>query len=1078
MSKFQMKDLKLIAPKKGMVANPIPVNSPTPPNRLADLQALLSLHGFDSLDKTGDMILSAKKPIFVPKGVVVLPQSKQVLDVTTTVNIGGDTKVGGKAVLQKKTALLISSSVILPDDTKTMKNDTEILTRDTEVLQKEKQSMIDSPIPLSLGFSRTSGTIPLNVSYLFTNTLTILDNTELVLDGELDHFVIIANQLILEGNNIKITWSQPEFSSVKSIPKCPKLGQAGIAPDIWPIHGKNGKSGKCGEPGQEYAESAPQLEAYFMNISGNFPRISLRGQDGQKGGIGQSGQDGQNGMKGCPTLAGVFCKRKPGQGGNGGNGGNGGQGGQGGNGGNGGKLIIHTTSQNILDINQTGITVDLSGGKGGEGGEGGEGGNGGNGGRRGSMNHSRKCGRGTRTDGNRGKKGNHGQDGQDGMPGSELNNNLRLVPLTQSDFNIALTKPGIATVIYPNSQSPSAIVGDTLTLMGRNFALGDTVLIEDANGNISMQCTTSFIANNMLTFVIPNTIGGKVGIKIKQVDGTLSLNEGTVVISPRIDKILPTTRLRPGSEGFITGTGFDKTGKVTLNGQFSSSFEWIDYNTIKFKVSRPGGIARNEHGEVAKLRVVNTEGFGTANLNYSQEVNITLDTYRIIVFGDSLRFNGGNPESFKDYTLLKNYLETILDIGVYITVEAHQGAKIGRGDTLQFSKLHGEISTRYPTINQQVDTIATQPMAHEVDLVITDGGSNDIPITKALMNNTISEASFKSLIERHMKDDLTWLLDKIGNTFPKAKVLVTSYFQIFSANSNPNDWNLFVIWALINKGVIDSQASLRNILTGNIDLRNLIPLGITKERTVRYNDIWVADSTDAMSRAVLDANSGLVGEDRIYFVDLASEPKHAAFTNESLVWYPNSDGSPSDPMKNERMRLSKLYRDNSPQAEHNIRGYSRLMTWANSSFHPNINGAKRYYEKMKEIVDGFPITKYLSIKSVNGEYVSLDTATEKLVVNNTPFQAAAIIESRLLSSNQIALKAENGKYVCAENGGGTDVNVNRDKPLGWETLEIIPQANDFVAIKTLSGNYLSVGTGGVLDANANTIGSSELFMIH
>jgi hypothetical protein len=41
-----------------------------------------------------------------------------------------------------------------------------------------------------------------------------------------------------------------------------------------------------------------------------------------------------------------------------------------------------------------------------------------------------------------------------------------------------------------------------------------------------------------------------------------------------------------------------------------------------------------------------------------------------------------------------------------------------------------------------------------------------------------------------------------------------------------------------------------------------------------------------------------------------------------------------------------------------------------------------------------------------------------------------------LGNNEVALQAANGQYVCAENGGGSNLVANRDWILAWETFGI------------------------------------------
>ncbi len=1012
-----------------------------PPGRMAQLQALLELNGFKSLEALGKLELKSSSPIFVPKGCLILPDTKPISNDKVQVNFLKQSK-----------------------------------------LQKINAKVLKSRAPIPAAHSRTSRLqLPINVSYLLADTLVIEPNTDIVLDGQLEEFIILANTIIFQGSNSQITWSQPQFSAVRKQNRASKRSQSGEATGIGPVHGLNGKPGQKGNPGKHKAESAPLLEIYTLNVNGTLPKINLKGQDGQKGGKGQDGQHGQDGKKGCPTLKkNLFCNRQPGQGGNGGRGGNGGSGGNGGAGGNGGKFTLYTTSQNILNINQSGISVDLSGGKPGEGGEGGRPGDGGRGGARGDMDHPRVCSRGNRTSGSTGSKGNTGPDGPDGMEGAALNNNLKFVPITASDFNTAINQPAIISVNPSNNSGGRVHIGDTVDLIGRNFSSGDTVLLEDYDGKIVVSCPTTFVGNNSLSFQVPTTIGGKVLVQVKQSDGTLSINRGTLVISPKVDQILPDSRIVPGRDAIIKGSGFDRNGRITLNGNVSSTFEWIDYNTIKFKVKRPSSILRNKDGENALLQVVNNEGFGLQSLNKSNEVPVVLDTYHIVFAGDSTRWNGGIPDPQKDSSLLRDYLENKLERGVYLTMKAHHGAKIGRGDTKQFSELHGELSTRYPTIAQQVESMATNSMANKVDLFIVSGGANDIPITEVMLNGSLNlpkeKSKFKIAIDKYVKDDFAWLLEKIAVEFPEARILANGYYHIYSDKSDPNAFNKVATTIAAN---ILAAIEEQDFLPMFLGLQSLpASMVVNRQRMIMLNDTWVTESTRAMKEAVRFANAKLNGDDRIHFVDSETQPENAAYAPQSLVWYPNPNATPRDPLLHQRKQLAQNYVNNSTKSERKARGFSKLMTEMNSNFHPNLAGAQRYFQKMKEVVDQFPEIENIALKSKTKGYVALDISNEKLMANGNSIDAPAVLECHELSNGKMAFKAKNGKYVCAEYGGGSDVNVNRDLARGWENLEIIDHGNSYVAIKTLNGQYLSVANNGLVRASATTVTDAELFELY
>jgi hypothetical protein len=67
----------------------------------------------------------------------------------------------------------------------------------------------------------------------------------------------------------------------------------------------------------------------------------------------------------------------------------------------------------------------------------------------------------------------------------------------------------------------------------------------------------------------------------------------------------------------------------------------------------------------------------------------------------------------------------------------------------------------------------------------------------------------------------------------------------------------------------------------------------------------------------------------------------------------------------------------------------------------------------------------------------------------------------------------NGPYVCAEDGGGRELNVNRNQALGWETFlmwDLTPGAlmsGDMINLRGANGQYVSAENGGGSTVVAN-----------
>lgn len=1052
MSVNKVKDLKT---QIGQVAKKSNGNGQTPTTvtqaqkRLARHMAVLETQGFDSLDALGKIEIgvgqrSNKKPILISNGIV-LPESNPIVERPVSVDLSASSFVRRKGAVAEAHLLKTVS------------------------FQSQRSTQRSS--------------IPLNVSYWFANEIVIGDDTDLIISSSVTSIFIITNKITF-GKNVSITWERPSFSTVSSPPKPATPASYPTATSVWSYPGRAGQAGKEGNPGRN-GQSAPELvEFWFLDKNGPFPAIDLRGQDGQTGGKGGDGGNGGAGQKGCPTAKRLgACSQEQGPGGDGGNGGSGGDGGSGGNGGNGGAIAIFTTSSHILSINQAGLTVDLNEGSGGQGGDPGQGGQGGPGGAKGDKLH-KVCQKNNRTAGKRGYVGKAGNRGPSGSPGRKLPNHLSFNAITSNEFNIALTKPAI---ISTNKQSSYAHVGEVVSVAGVRFTPGDQVFIEDYDGNIVMPCDTTFVADNLLTFEVPLTIGGLLGFQVRQLDGTVSVNTGTLLVAPRIREIVLGSRVRPGSDIYIKGVGFDRTGRVEINGEDSGPFTWIDYETIKCRVVRPYGIVRNAAGEKAKLTVINDEGIGVNNYNHSNQIDITLDTYRICIFGDSVAWNGGNAEHNKYYSLVRDHIESKFNIGVYLTVEAHQGAVIGRGRYSKYDKLHGEMSTDYPTIHQQVDTVAGQSDAQDVDLVIMDGGANDLPITKVILESDYNQlnqivATFKQDIERYSYHDFRDLLIKTLNAFPKAEVLPFGYYHIFSDQSDASKITLFTITAYAAfKGL--SEEDLKRFFLGNFEINNMnIYSNVTK--VVTLNDIWVAESTKWMKKAVEDANVQVDGMNRAHFVDLETKPYHAAHAPQSLLWAPVEENlllKATDERISEREQLiddlaQEVKNGTRNQADLDNRDYSPFMTRRNSSYHPNPAGAKWMFNKMKPVIDRLRTPKKVVLKSA-GKYLAVNEHTQKLQLVSKGIDESTVLEMIDLDDNKIALKSVYGKFVCAEQEGGSDVNVNRPKPRPWERLELVPRGNNRYSLKTGNGHYFKVGANGIINATAGALAAADEFYL-
>jgi hypothetical protein len=906
--------------------------------------------------------------------------------------------------------------------------------------------------------------VPLGFAFWFGSEIILQDDTTVILSAEVKSLVIIAEKLTI-GKRVTISWERPTGGTGPSIPLKPNPPQGyPQAISTAPERGRNGINGIMGGPGLN-GQPAPEVELWFLQATG-FPAIDLRGQDGFQGGRGGDGGNGGSGQKGHDSAKTKWgtCERKDDHGGDGGDGGRSGDGGKGGNGGTGGRFTVYAPQHMINAWFQGGMTISVDGGSAGSGGDPGRPGDGGPGGDPGKALHPLVCGNNKSPAGAKGNTGSSGVRGADGIKGNLISNSIQYSPITSSDFYVEVAKPAIVSV-YP----ATAFVGDTVSINGLRFANGDKVLAKGYDGQINVPCVTTFVSNSLLTIKVPNIPGGFSLLQVVQVDGTLSTSKGTLLVKPLIAEIFPAGRIKPGQEYFIRGSGLGRTGDVWINNEYIAPFTAIDNTTVKFRAKRPSNVVENITGENAKLKVVNAEGVGQGNPNHSAEVNIVIDTYRMLVFGDSVVWGGGLFEYQKSYSLAADYLSAKLgNTKVYKTVKAHHGAKIGRGEIVTKPEMPGEMSSRWPTILQQVDSLANIPDGEEIDMVILGGGANDLPITDVLILSDAQnlQAEKQSLIAKtnqYCYHDMIFLLQKVMTRFPRAKVLVTGYYHILSEASDQSKIQQFLL------SVIENIANFPSLMSNPEQ---------TRAKIITLSNLWVAESNNNLAAAVQYLNDNSTEQPRIYFVNPGTTAANAAHAPNSLLWEPSGIAEPSDPMWKGGRQQQRDAHESRLKDEKGTLGSGWYMTKANSSFHPNPQGAQLYFDKMKPYLEKEAKTRTVAIRCNSGRYLTaVDGGGSSLVgaaVSLGAFETFDIVD---LGGGQVALKTRKGHYLSAVNGGGSTVSANKLRIGSSETFTLIQQQGQKCTFKTANGKYLTTPANGILGATASAITPAEVFVI-
>ncbi|OQY36276.1 MAG: hypothetical protein B6I38_00010 [Anaerolineaceae bacterium 4572_5.1] len=166
-----------------------------------------------------------------------------------------------------------------------------------------------------------------------------------------------------------------------------------------------------------------------------------------------------------------------------------------------------------------------------------------------------------------------------------------------------------------------------------------------------------------------------------------------------------------------------------------------------------------------------------------------------------------------------------------------------------------------------------------------------------------------------------------------------------------------------------------------------------------------------------------------------------------------------------------------------------------------LKGAKQAHElhsyirsKWSELGD--QATPYIYLRASNGDYVVAEEGGQiEANVNRTirgPWETFTLINlpknvnNELHHGDNIHLQTVNGSFLQAVNGGGGAVKATQTPAGEWETLEIIKvigsgqiRPGDKIALKTDNGHYLTAenGGGGALTTAGTFIGLWETFSI-
>lgn len=272
--------------------------------------------------------------------------------------------------------------------------------------------------------------------------------------------------------------------------------------------------------------------------------------------------------------------------------------------------------------------------------------------------------------------------------------------------------------------------------------------------------------------------------------------------------------------------------------------------------------------------------------------------FNVVAIGDSIIWGQGLPPDAKFTSLTRGWLEERLHRPVTLTVFAHSGAVIRRrpdDSACTYRTVYaGEPPNLAPSIIAQAWWAAgrarkscaggpTPPAPDdEIDLVLLDGGINDVDIVH-ILNPAYS--SLAALTRKKCRTGMVSLLGDVALLFPNAKVVVTGYYPIVSEESDVSVLGP----ALLNVGVLGVPSQFTAFARkygGEPQLRR---------RLAAQSLVFHRTATESYVAAVARVNKAFNRDYR--FVDPNFAPRNAIGAPDSWLWPVNAD----DPAKSSRI---------------------------------------------------------------------------------------------------------------------------------------------------------------------------------
>lgn len=296
--------------------------------------------------------------------------------------------------------------------------------------------------------------------------------------------------------------------------------------------------------------------------------------------------------------------------------------------------------------------------------------------------------------------------------------------------------------------------------------------------------------------------------------------------------------------------------------------------------------------------------------------------FRILSMGDSVLWGQGLLPNQKMDFLVQQALLPTHPGGVTLESVAHSGAVIGASGVTGTPQI-GEVPAARLSAIEQCDDFTNSP--NTVDLLLISGGVNDVGVA-TILNPFALIPPLAGRVKHACHDGMLVLLKKVIAKFskPTCKILVTGYYPILSAKSDPA--GVLRLLSLFGIAVPD-------FMEQDLDFVNPV---------LARCEAFFKDSTQQLKQAVAEAGPTAV------FVPSGFTDDNSVFVlGTSLLWGLDLDDdlSPEDPVAGARRPLCAAAHADPLQLP------ERELCFRASAGHPNIQGAVQY---SKQILAAIP----------------------------------------------------------------------------------------------------------------------------